>query len=199
MKIIGITGGIGCGKSRVCAYMREKYGAEIIMADDIGHEVMLPGTKCHEKLQSMFEPECFNEDGTLNRKKVGNIAFKDPAVLERMNSVIHPAVWEEIMKRLENARQNNKNIAVLEAAILLESKYADICDELWYIYADRGSRVERLLSSREITGEKIGHVMERQLSEKGFREGCDFVIDNSGDFEKTAVEIDLRLAERHFI
>ena len=62
MKIIGITGGIGCGKSRVCAYMREKYGAEIIMADDIGHEVIMPGTKCHEKLQGMFEPECFNKD-----------------------------------------------------------------------------------------------------------------------------------------
>ncbi len=116
-----------------------------------------------------------------------------------MNSVIHPAVWDEIIKRFDVARTGGKRLAVLEAALLIESKYVDICDELWYVYADKDSRMKRLLSSRDITEGKVNHIIERQLSEDEFRKNCDFIIDNTKDFQKTAVEIDSRLAERHLI
>lgn len=199
MKIIGITGGIGCGKSTVCDYLKSKYDAEIILADNVGHEVTEPGTKCNRELQKLFGENCFYSDGTLNRRKIGDIAFKNPLLLQKMNSLIHPAVWDEIIKRFEAARAGGKRLAVLEAALLIESKYVDICDELWYVYADKTSRMKRLLSSRDITKEKVNHIIERQLSEDEFRKNCDFVINNTENFQKTAMEIDSRLAERHLI
>lgn len=199
MKIIGITGGIGCGKSTVCEYLKNKYDAEIILADNVGHEVTEPGTDCNRELQKLFGANCFYSDGSLNRKIIGDIAFRDPQILQKMNSVIHPAVWDEIIKRFEAARAGGKRLAVLEAALLIESKYVDICDELWYVYADKDSRMKRLLSSRDITEGKVNHIIKRQLSEDEFRKNCDFIIDNTKNFQKTAIEIDSRLAERHLI
>ena len=169
------------------------------MADNVGHEVTEPGTDCNRELQKLFEPNCFYSDGSLNRKKIGDIAFNDPDILKKMNSVIHPAVWDEIMKRFEAARAGGKRLAVLEAALLIESKYVDICDELWYVYADKASRMKRLLLSRDITEGKVKHIIERQLSEDEFRKNCDFIVNNTENFQKTAMEIDSRLAERHLI
>ena len=193
MEIIGITGGIGCGKSEVCRYLRERYGAEVIMADDVGHEVTRPGTKCCERLKELFGDGYFLEDGSLDRKKAGALVFKRPELLKKMNDIIHPAVWDEINARLKTAQETGKELAVIEAALLVGSKYRQICSEFWNIYADRDVRIQRLIESRDITKEKALDVMKNQISEEEFKAGCDFTVDNSGDFKETARRIDERL------
>ena len=193
MIVIGITGGIGCGKSLVCHYLKEKYGAEILMADTIAHEVIEPGGEAYEEYYALFGEECLLPDGLFDRKKIGDRAFKDPALIEKMNSIIHPAVKRTIVNRIRQAEMNGKDLCVIEAALLIEAGYRDICQEYWYIYADLDTRVSRLLQSRDITEGKIASIMQRQQAEEVYRQECEYTIDNSGDFRFTAEDIDTRI------
>ncbi len=197
MYIIGITGGIGCGKSLVCEYLGRDYDAEVIMADDVAHDVMKPGTKCNKSLRKLFGDEYFLDDGSLNRKTAGALAFKNPDILEAMNNIIHPAVWDEIQDRLARAENAGKKLAVIEAALLIGTKYKDICEEFWYIYSDTETRLERLVSNRGITAERAKDVMKNQLSDDEFKNACDFTVDNSGDFEDTKEQIKKHLSKRY--
>ena len=194
MKILGITGGIGCGKSEVCGYLKRKYGAVVILADNVAHELMEPGTDCYEKLCALFGAEYLLEDGHLNRKKIGDLVFKEHSLLEQMNRIVHPAVWDEINGRIQAARQEGKTLLILEAALLVGSAYRQICDEFWYIYAREDVRISRLLASRNLTEEKARDVMARQCTEEEFRAGCDFTVDNSGEFSETEKQIDSRMS-----
>jgi dephospho-CoA kinase len=195
MKVIGLTGGIGSGKTQVCTYLQEKYKAEIIMADDVGHELMEPGTECYRQLRGIFSEEYILENGSLDRKKIGQVAFHQPAILEKMNSIIHPAVWNEVTGRIERARIKGAPILIFEAALLLGTAYREICQEFWYVYAQREVRLKRLQEGRNISRERAESVMKSQPSEEEFRKGCDFVIDNSGFFSDTAKVIDKKLLE----
>lgn len=195
MKVIGLTGGIGSGKSEVCRYLKNKYGAEIMMADDVAHEVTEPGSKCWERLKELFGDDYFLEDGSLDRKKAGALAFRQPEILQKMNEIIHPAVWDEIQERLAKAKKAGKKLAVIEAALLVGSRYREICHEFWYIYADRKTRIKRLAESRNISEEKALDVMKNQLSDEEFKAACEFTADNSGDFADTAKQIDEHLSK----
>lgn len=195
MKVIGLTGGIGSGKSEVCRYLKNKYGAEIMMADDVAHEVTEPGSKCWERLKELFGDDYFLEDGSLDRKKAGALAFRQPEILQKMNEIIHPAVWDEIQERLAKAKKAEKKLAVIEAALLVGSRYREICHEFWYIYADRKTRIKRLAESRNISEEKALDVMKNQLSDEEFKAACEFTADNSGDFADTAKQIDEHLSK----
>ena len=195
MKVIGLTGGIGSGKSEVCRYLKNKYGAEIMMADDVAHEVTEPGSKCWERLKELFGEDYFLEDGSLDRKKAGALAFRQPEILQKMNEIIHPAVWDEIQERLAKAKKAGKKLAVIEAALLVGSRYREICHEFWYIYADRKTRIKRLAESRNISEEKALDVMKNQLSDEEFKAACEFTADNSGDFADTAKQIDEHLSK----
>lgn len=194
MKVIGITGGIGSGKSEICRYLKDKYEAEIIMADDVGHEVTEPGTDCNGKLRKTLGDEFFLQDGTMDRKQVGAAVFSNPELLEKINSIIHPAVMDEIVKRLGAAKQSGKRLAVIEAALLVGSPYRQLCDEFWYIYADRDVRLKRLAEGRDMDESRALAVMDNQLSDEEFEKGCDFTADNSRDFDYTVRQIDKRIA-----
>ncbi len=194
MIVIGITGGIGCGKSKVCRYLKDKYGAEILTADTIAHEVIEPDGEAYEAYYSLFGEECLLPDGRFDRKKIGDRAFKDPELIRRMNSIIHPAVERTIIRRIRQAETEGKDVCVIEAALLIEAGYRGICREYWYIYADLPTRISRLLQSRDITEEKIESIVQRQQTEEVFRRECEFTIDNSGDFADTAEAIDTRIS-----
>lgn len=193
MIVIGMTGGIGSGKSSVCDYLKTKYGAFIQMADDIGHQVMAPGGCAYEPLKELLGDGYFLPDMTFDRKKIGDRAFKEPELLEKMNKIIHPAVHQTIIDGVLNAKKEGVEIAVIEAALLIEANYRDVCDEYWFVYTNKESRYKRLLSSRDITAEKIEDVMSRQLSEEYFRKECEYTLDNSYDFDNTARQIDERI------
>lgn len=190
MKIIGITGGIGCGKSRVLSYMKEKYDAVICQADHVAWLMQEPGQECYNRIVSDFGQEILRQDQSIDRTKLGEIVFSDSAKLKRLNHIMHPAVKEYILQWIHKERENNTLYFLIEAALLLEDSYHLICDEIWYIYCDEKVRRERLKSSRGYTDKKIDAIIASQLSEQTFRSNCKVVIDNSGTFDEACCQIE---------
>ena len=190
MKIIGITGGVGSGKSRVLSYMEERFGAVICQADHVAWKLQEPGEKCHTQIVKHFGKDILHDDSTIDRKKLGQIVFNDNEQLLILNGIMHPAVKEAIVQKIQAEQGKGTDYFVLEAALLLEDGYKQICDELWYIYTDEKTRRIRLKKNREYSDAKIDAIMASQLSEDIFRKECQIVIDNSGNFEDTCYQID---------
>ena len=193
MKIIGITGGVGSGKSEVLAYLREHYGGCVIEADRVGHLLIQKGGRCYRQVVELFGTEILDPAGEPDRKKMGALVFRDPALRERLNQIVHPAVRLEILEQIERAGRRGERFVFLEAALLIEEKYDEICDELWYVYAEEGVRRERLKKSRQYSDEKIRAMMASQLPEAEFRRHCCFVLDNSGSFPETSRQLEQRM------
>ena len=189
MKIIGITGGVGSGKSRVLSYIKERFCACICQADHVAWELQEPGQRCYTKIVAHFGNDILNEDETINRTKLGQIVFRDNKQLSVLNEIMHPVVKETIVKRIQSERAKGTAYFVLEAALLLEDGYDQICDELWYIHTEEKIRRMRLSESRAYSDEKMDAIMASQLPEATFREKCQRTIDNSGDFEDTCYQI----------
>ena len=190
MKVIGITGGIGSGKSQVLSCLEEKHHAAICQADRVAWELQKPGQKCYEEIVEHFGTGILNEDKTINRSKLGQIVFCDNAELCVLNDIMHPAVKAEIQSRILKEREKNTKLFFLEAALLVEEHYDEICDELWYIYTSEPIRRQRLKESRGYSDEKIDEIMATQLSEEEFRKACKIVIENNDMFEKTCKLLD---------
>ena len=193
MKIIGVTGGVGAGKSSVLDYLRTEYGAVVVRLDDVSRALLAKDGACYQQTIDLFGEDIVREDGSLDRPAIAAIVFADPSMREKLNSLVHPAVRRETERLAERYRKEGVPLLVLEAALLLEQHYDEICDELWYIYASVETRVRRLAESRGYTRERIEGTMKSQLSEEEFRAGATFVLDNDGDFEATKQQIN-----RHF-
>lgn len=194
MKFIGITGGIGAGKSEILSYIRKHYICEIYLADEVAHLVKEPGTKCYEKLIELLGKEILSPDGQIDKGKMADRIFADAGLLEQVNDIIHPAVKEFLLEHLELAKQKGRTeLFFVEAALLIEGGYRELVDEMWYIYASEDVRRTRLKQTRGYSDEKITHIMAKQLDEALFRKNCDFVIDNSGALEDSYRQIDKKL------
>ena len=194
LKFIGITGGIGAGKSERLQYIGKHYKCEIYLADSVAHEVKAPGTKCHQKLLELLGEEIAGPGGQIDKTKMAARIFSDEGLLKQVNDILHPAVREYLLKRLERARQIGKTeLFFVEAALLIECGYGALTDEMWYVYADEKTRRKRLRESRGDSEERINGSMSSQLSEEQFRAGCDFVIDNSGTLAESFAQIDKKL------
>ena len=193
MKVIGVTGGVGAGKSEILNYIADNWNATVVEADEVGYLVMKPGKSCFAPIVELFGPGILQEDGTLDRTRIAQMVFEDKKLLEKLNAIVHPAVKKYIRKAIQREEENETNFFIVEAALLIEDKYDEICDELWYIYADEETRTERLKKNRGYSEEKIKSIFANQLSEDEFSEHCDFEIDNSGDFEDTKEQIMQRM------
>lgn len=194
MKVIGITGGVGAGKSAILGYLKEEYGAVVIEADKVGHLLMEPGKACYNSIVEKFGKSILNEDHTINRGKLGGIVFADSKLLDVLNKIIHPGVKSYIISEIEKEKTSaNTRYFVVEAALLLEDHYDVICDELWYIHTDETVRAKRLKETRGYDDEKIAGIMANQKSPEEFKSGCQVVIDNSGDLADTYRQIDKQL------
>lgn len=195
MKIIGVTGGVGAGKSTVLNYLEKRYGAKLILADLVGHEVMEPGHEAYEQVVKVFGQEIVSEDKTIDRKALGAIVFADEKKRMILNRIIHPAVRQEILRRLEEAELLHLSYVVVEAALFLEENYDAFCDETWYIYTDEKIRRQRLKESRGYSDERIDQIFHSQKTHEEFQKRCLFMIDNNGSEEETFRQIDRRMKE----
>lgn len=187
---IGITGGVGCGKSEVLRYIMENYPVRILMMDDFARSLMAPGGETYPVYISLFGNDIVRKDGTLDRKKIGQIVFSDPKRLSALNEAVQPVIRRRFFKEMEETEKAGVPVIFVEAALLVEQHYAEIMDEVWYIYADARERRRRLQLSRGYSDEKISDMMARQMSEADFQRHADVVLDNSGSFEETARSID---------
>ena len=169
MKTIGITGGVGAGKSKILAYIQTHCNCRILLADEAAHKVREPGNPCYNALVRLLGTD------TL---------------------VIHPAVKAYILQEIEAEREAGKIDAFfVEAALLIEEGYGELLDELWYIFAQKEVRRKRLMQDRGYSEEKVEQIFASQLSEEEFRCHCKVVIDNSADLGDTYRQIDERLKE----
>lgn len=190
MRIIGITGGVGSGKSRVLSFMEEQYGAVICQADQVAWKLQEPEQACYEKIVSHFGTGILREDKTINREILGGIVFGNSEEMAVLNRIVHPEVKSYIRNLIQEEEKAGTKYFILEAALLLEDHYDEICDELWYIYTRETVRRMRLKESRGYSEEKISAIIDSQMPEHVFRERCQVTIDNSEAFEKTEKEIE---------
>ena len=195
MKIIGVTGGVGAGKSTVLDYLKETYHAHLILADLVGHEVMEPGLSAYDAIIETFGREILSEDQTIDRKKLGDIVFHKEEMRQKLNAIVHPAVKQEILRRIEQAKLENVSYTVVEAALFLEENYDAFCNETWYIYTDEKIRRQRLKESRGYSDERIDQIFRSQKTHEEFQKRCLFMIDNNGSEEETFRQIDRRMKE----
>ena len=192
MKFVGITGGVGAGKTAILDYLSQQDGVKVMLADEIAHELMEPGTGCYASLRKEFiNEEVWQEDGSFDRPALAGVIFSDKDKRDRLNAIVHPAVKEHVIDVLEEEKKSGQiRLLVLEAALLIEEHYDKICDELWYIYTSEDNRRFRLKASRHYTDEKIDHIFKSQLKETDYRKYCREVIDNNGSIEETIMQID---------
>lgn len=193
MRVIGVTGGVGSGKSEVMNYIAGNWNAVVIETDEVGYLVMQPGKSCFAPIVELFGPGILCENGTLDRDKIAEIVFHDKELLEKLNAIVHPAVKKYVRKAVERERDLETDFVIVESALLIEEHYSEIYDELWYVYSDEETRIERLKKERGYSEEKIRSIFANQLSEDEFSAECDFEIDNSGDFEDTKEQINQRM------
>ncbi len=191
MKIIGITGGIGSGKTAVLDIMHQDYGAFIMEADALAHRLMEPGQISYNDIVKHFGRDILDENNRINRTKLSAIVFSDQKQLDILNSITHPNVKKAILESLEEQRRSGCKLYVLEAALLIQDGYLDICDEMWYVYADISKRIERLCAYRGFTEEKAGKVIASQEPDSYYESNCSKKIDNSGDLEKLRNQLKL--------
>lgn len=197
MLVIGITGGVGAGKSSVLDYIEEKCKCRIVLADDVGNKVKLPGEICYNRLVELLGRDILDKEGYIDKLKMAKAIFSDEELLVKVNAIIHPAVEEYILSEINKEKEaGNVDIFFVEAALLIECGYGSHVDEMWYVYASEEVRRLRLKSGRSYSDEKISAIMQGQLAEEEFRNNCAVVIDNSGDFDDTKKQIDKLLGDR---
>lgn len=196
MRTIGITGGVGAGKSLILNYIKEHYRAKIYMADEIAHFLKEPGQSCYQPLVDLLGEGILEPDGTINRGRMAEKIFADKALLEQVNEMIHPAVKAFILSEIEKERKKGQaDFFILEAALLIEERYDEILDELWYIRADESVRRRRLREARNYSEERTAGIMKSQLSDEYFKMHCSVIIDNNQDAMDAYKQIDAILGE----
>ena len=165
MKVIGITGGVGAGKSEILSYLKEHCNCRILMADRLAEELEQPGQDCYDQLLALLGREILEEDGRIDRKKMAARVFAYKSLLEAVNAMIHPAVKQAILQIIRDEKEAaRRDYLFIEAALLIEDGYAEIVDELWYIHTEEKVRRQRLKASRGYTDEKIDSILKEQLS-----------------------------------
>ena len=201
MKLIGITGGVGSGKSELLKYIREHYRSRILLSDEAAHEVYVPGGLIYRELVDLLEKyptgnPLLDENGFIIKKEMAARIFVDEDLLTRVNGLIHPAVRVYIENAVEEERRKGEaDFFFLESALLIEAGYRKYVDEMWYIYCREDVRRMRLKASRGYSDEKIDSIIRSQISEEEFRSGCDVIIDNSGELDDAYRQIDQHMKE----
>ena len=190
MKIIGITGGIGSGKSEASKLFKERLNAFYISADLVGHEVLLKNGPAYQKVIDRFGHEILNHEGQIDRKLLGDRVFNDKEALQSLNQITHPLIRQEIMEQIERAKREQKcHYIVLEAALLIEAGFSDLVDQVWYIYADTDTRLKRLVEKRHMDEVLALAVIKSQKDDNFYIQNSQVQIDNSMDLEKTYEQI----------
>lgn len=179
MLVIGLTGNIGCGKSSLSKILRQN-SIDVIDADIISRKIMDNKSILTEIFNS-FGEQVKRENGTLDRKKLGSIVFTNDEKLIKLNNITHPAIKKEIKKRIEDIKANNRNIVIVDAALLIEGNFLDLVDKLIVITCDEKIQIERIISRDNFTREEAISRIKSQMSQGEKLKFGDYIIDNSGD------------------
>ena len=190
IKVVGITGGVGSGKSVVMKMLEEEFGAKIILADLVAHDLMEPGALSYEQIVNNFGTEILAADGTIDRTALSQLVFSDSEKLAILNQITHPNVKKEILSRIEKyQKEGTASLIAVEAALLIEEGYQEFFDEMWFVYVSEGTRIKRLMEGRGYSEEKSRSIMKQQLCEEEFVAHCDKVIDNNRGLDELRAQL----------
>ncbi len=191
MKIIGLTGGTGSGKGFVAERLRKR-NAYVMDADVIAHEIIEKGKPAYNEIVKYFGDEILDEDGQIIRRKLGDIVFSDSEKLAFLNLCTHKYINMEIMRVIkEISPQTDKYTAiVIDAPLLAEAGLADICDDIWVVYADSEVRIKRIIERDSITEEQARKRIASQKSWEEYKALGAVIIDNSSDDENVENQLD---------
>lgn len=195
MKSIGITGGVGSGKTEVLTFITKNYDARVIVADIAAKELEQPGQPCYHQLVEALGKGILDAEGMIDAKTLAGLIFSDATALAQVNAIVHPAVKRYILGAMEEERKKGTEYFVVEAALLIEEEYQDILDEMWYIYVSEPVRRKRLKESRGYSDQKIDSIMAAQKTDAEFRMACDYVIDNNDSIEEMQKQVEALLTE----
>lgn len=186
MKIIGLTGASGSGKSTVVKML----GFKIVDADKISREVMLPNSDCLKELSTAFGKDILLPNGSLNRKKLAEKAFSSKEKTELLNSITHPFIKKEIHKQIENYNFNGEKVIILDAPQLFEAKCEQFCDVIVGVLADKSIRKKRIMNRDNITEEQANTRLNAGKPDEFFIKNCDYIIINDGELDKLQMNVE---------
>jgi dephospho-CoA kinase len=195
MLVIGLTGGIGTGKSEVSRILGEM-GAEVLNADRYGHEVYLPGTDGHREVVEAFGEDVLQPNGEVDRRALGGKVFGNPEAMAQLNAIAWPRIRQKLEDGIEEQRQLGTGVVVLDAAVLIEAGWTDAADEVWVVTAPEGDVVSRLQARNNLTEEQVRARMASQMSSEERVKHADVVVANDGDLQGLQSNIEKLWQER---
>jgi len=185
MKIIGLTGGIASGKSTVSRALQD-LGAIVIDADEVAHTIIEPGKPAWEDIVEHFGSEVLNPDQTIDREKLGAIVFNDPERLQELNQITHPRVGEQFKQMIKNIKSQQADaVLFIEVPLLYETHMDRICDEVWVVWVDEETQIQRLMKRDGLSREDALKRIDAQMSLDEKAKRADVVIDNRFSIEET--------------
>jgi len=196
MKILGITGGVGSGKSRILYDLEHIYGAYIVEADKVAHELMQPDNDIYIKIVDTFGKSILSEEYPyeIDRKKLGDIVFNNETKLLALNNITHPMVKNAIKNKISEIRNAGEHkLFVIEAALLIQDNYSEICDEIWYIWVSREERIKRLAAQRGYSEEKTISIFESQETDDYYKKYANYTINNNLGYDFSTKQLKERL------
>lgn len=191
MRIIGVTGGVGAGKSTVLKMLEELTSCMVIRTDEVAKETTKPDGAAYGQIVKLLGKDILQDDGCIDKRRMAAKIFSDEKLREEVDAVIHPLTRKEVERRLSEAKAAGVyKYAFIEAALLIEAGYDSICEEFWYIYVPNEERIKRLMADRGYSREKCISIMNNQLPDEEFRKHCKYVIDNSDDSDITKKQLE---------
>ncbi|MFC2044359.1 dephospho-CoA kinase [Chloroflexota bacterium] len=187
-KVIGLTGGIGSGKSTVSRFLME-LGAMIIDADKVGHEAYEPNTETWREIVAAFGDDIVTLNGEIDRKKLGEIVFTNPQALSWLNQIMHPRLYDITKVKIEEHRHRGVDVVVLEAALLIEANWTSLVDEVWVIIGSETKVIERVKKQRGLVNKQTLARLRSQLPQEERVKHADVVINNDGDLDELRIRV----------
>ena len=180
MLVIGLTGGIGTGKSEV-ARLLQSLGASVISADEVGHEAYIPNSESWNEVVNTFGKEILQPSGEIDRQKLGAIVFSDPQQLEKLNAIMHPRMAGMVADRIQVFRDQGVATVVVEAALLFEAGWDSLVDEVWTTDSSVELVIDRLQARNGMDEKEARRRIDSQMGRSERIERSNLVVDNSGD------------------
>ena len=194
-KIIGITGGVGSGKSTVLSFLEKEYKAKVLIADKIGHTAFLKNSDTYYKIVDHFGEKILDDQGEVDHTALAQIIFQDEKEKDFINGIIHPYALDKIKSEISNWRnnseriKNNPDLLIIETALMFETGCDKLCDEVWGVITDTNIRIDRLMRDRGYTEEKARSIIATQISDEEIKNKCNEIITNNTSITETEDQI----------
>ena len=194
MKIVGLTGGISSGKSTVSSYLKQ-LKIPVIDADEVARKVVEPNSQGVKEIRKAFGNDVFEEDGSLNRQKLGELVFSDVENRQKLDELLQPLIKIMILDEIEAYRQKGEKMIVLDLPLLFEKQYEELCEEIIVVYVPRELQLERLMKRNQYTKQEALSRIDSQLSIEEKRKRATVLFDNQGTIQQLYHQVEQWLVE----